>query len=100
MILKFLRCASLFVILIFLNGCFQTTALVGPGITLATTGNIVQAGVQYGANKAIKEETGTDALTYIKNSVEEKNNKKKFEKEFIQLVENRIQNTRKKLSLN
>ena len=100
MILKFLKYFSLFIILIFLNGCFQTTALVGPGITLATTGNIVQAGVQYGTNKAIKEETGTDALTYIKNSVEKKNNKKKFEKEFIQLVENRIQNTRKKLSLN
>tara|TARA_A100001011_G_scaffold314038_1_gene332080 strand:+ start:2269 stop:2571 length:303 start_codon:yes stop_codon:yes gene_type:complete len=100
MILKFLRYSSLFVILIFLNGCFQTTALVGPGITLASTGNIVQAGVQYGANKAIKEETGTDALTYIKNSVEKKNKQKKFEEEFIQFVENRIQNTRKKLSLN
>ena len=100
MILKFLKYFSLFIILIFLNGCFQTTALVGPGITLATTGNIVQAGVQYGTNKAIKEETGTDALTYIKNSVEEKNNQKKFEEEFIQFVENRIQNTRKKLSLN
>ena len=100
MILKFLKYFSLFIILIFLNGCFQTTALVGPGIPLATTGNIVQAGVQYGTNKAIKEETGTDALTYIKNSVEEKNNQKKFEEEFIQFVENRIQNTRKKLSLN
>ena len=100
MILKFLKYSSLFLILIFLNGCFQTTALVGPGITLATTGNIVQAGVQYGANKAIKKETGTDALTYIKNSVEEKNNKKKFEKKFIQLVENRIKTTRQKLSIN
>ena len=100
MILKFLKYSSLFLILIFLNGCFQTTALVGPGITLATTGNIVQAGVRYGANKAIKKETGTDALTYIKNSVEEKNNKKKFEKEFIQLVENRIKTTRQKLSIN
>jgi len=100
MILKFLKYFSLFIILIFLNGCFQTTALVGPGITLATTGNIVQAGVQYGANKAIKEETGTDALTYIKNTVEDKNSKKKFEKEFTQLVENRIKTTRQKLSLN
>ena len=98
--LKFLKYLSLLLILIFLNGCFQTTALVGPGITLATTGNIVQAGFQYGANTAIKRETGTDALTYIKNSVEEKNNQKKFEKKFIQLVENRIKNTRQKLSLN
>ena len=100
MIAKFIKYSSLFVILIFLNGCFQTTAFVGPGITLATTGNIVHAGVQYGANKAIKKETGTDALTYIKNTVEDKNSKKKFEKEFTQLVENRIKTTRQKLSLN
>ena len=100
MIFRFAKKLLLIVTLIFLNGCFQTTALVGPGITLATTGNVIQAGVQYGANKAIKEETGTDALTYIKNSVEEKNKQKKFEEEFIQFVENRIQNTRKKLSLN
>ena len=100
MILKFFKYLSLLIISIFLTGCFQTSALVGPGITLATTGNIVQAGVQYGANTAIKKETGTDAFTYIKNNVEEKNNQKKFEKEFIQLVENRIKNTRQKLSLN
>tara|TARA_S200000501_G_C20573897_1_gene634191 strand:- start:323 stop:625 length:303 start_codon:yes stop_codon:yes gene_type:complete len=100
MIIKLLKYLSLFVVLIFSNGCFQTTALVGPGITLATTGNFVQAGVQYTANKAIKKETGTDALTYIKNSVEEKNNQKKFEKKFIQLVENRIKITRQKLSIN
>ena len=100
MIIKFLRYSSLFIMLIFLSGCFQTTALVGPGITLATTGNVVHAGVQYGANKAIKKETGTDALTFIKNSVEEKNSRKKFEKEFTQLVENRIKTTRQKLSIN
>ena len=100
MFLKLLKYFSLFIILVFLNGCLQTSALVGPGITLATTGNIVQAGVQYGANKAIKKETGTDALTFIKNSVEEKNSRKKFEKEFTQLVENRIKTTRQKLSFN
>ena len=100
MFLKLLKYFSLFIILVFLNGCLQTSALVGPGITLATTGNIVQAGVQYGANKAIKKETGTDALTYIKKSVEKKNNQKKFEKKFIQLVENRIKTTRQKLSIN
>tara|TARA_B100001250_G_C19641230_1_gene718361 strand:+ start:209 stop:502 length:294 start_codon:yes stop_codon:yes gene_type:complete len=96
----FVKYLSLFTIIVTLNGCFQTTALVGPGVTLATTGNIIHAGVQYGANTAIKKETGTDALTYIKNSVEEKKNQKKFQKKFKQLVEKRIKTTRKKLSLN
>jgi len=100
MIFRFVKNLLLIATLIFLNGCFQTTALVGPGITLATTGNVIQAGVQYGANKAIKKETGTDALNYIINKVEEKNNQNKFEKKFKQLVEKRIKTTRQKLLLN
>ena len=44
----------IFLSLFFLTGCFQTSALLGPGITVATTGNILQAGFQYGANTAFK----------------------------------------------
>ena len=44
--------------LLFLSGCFQTTALLGPGVTVATSGNVLQAGLQYGANTAVKNETG------------------------------------------
>ena len=64
--------------LVFLSGCFQTTALLGPGVTVATSGNVLQAGLQYGANTAVKNETGEYPLEYIKNSVEEKNNQKNF----------------------
>ena len=48
-----------------MSGCIQSTALLGPGFTLATTGNVMQAGLQYGANTAIKNETGKDALTPV-----------------------------------
>jgi hypothetical protein len=40
----------------------QTTALLGPGITVATTGNVLQAGFQYGANTVIEKETGKNTL--------------------------------------
>jgi hypothetical protein len=43
--------------------------LLGPGVTIATTGNIMQAGLQYGANTAIKKETGKDAITHLKDAV-------------------------------
>ena len=86
--------------LLFLSGCFQTTALLGPGVTVATSGNVLQAGLQYGANTAVKNETGEYPLEYIKNSVEEKNNQKKFYVEFKNFIENRIQASRRKLSLN
>ena len=86
--------------LVFLSGCFQTTALLGPGVTVATSGNVLQAGLQYGANTAVKNETGEYPLEYIKNSVEEKNNQKKFYVDFKNFIENRIQASRRKLSLN
>ena len=86
--------------LIFLSGCFQTTSLLGPGVTVATTGNVLQAGFQYGANTALKKETGKDVLTHIKDTVDENNNKKKFHVQLKQLLENRIEITRKKLLSN
>ena len=86
--------------LIFLSGCFQTTSLLGPGVTVATTGNVIQAGFQYGANTAIKNETGKDVLTHIKDKVDEQNKEKKFYVQLKQLIENRIETTRQKLLSN
>ena len=82
---------------IFLSGCIQTTSFLGPGITIATTGNIFQAGFQYGANSAIKNETGKDVLSHIKDTVDEQNKKKKFHVKLKKMLENRIIATRQKL---
>ena len=85
---------------IFLSGCFQTTSLIGPGVTVATTGNVFQAGLQYGANTALKNETGKDVITHIKDTVDERNKEKKFHVKLKQLIENRIETTRQKLLSN
>ena len=89
-----------FFVLIFLSGCIQTTSLLGPGVTIATTGNVIQAGFQYGANTAIKNETGKDVLTHIKDKVDEQNKEKRFHVELKRLIENRIETTRQKLLSN
>ena len=86
--------------LILLSGCFQTTSLLGPGVTVATTGNVFQAGLQYGANTALKNETGKDVITHIKDTVDERNKEKKFHVKLKQLLENRIETTRQKLLSN
>jgi 5-carboxymethyl-2-hydroxymuconate isomerase len=39
----------------------------------------MQAGFQYGANTAIKKETGKDVLTHLKDVVEDKQENKKLE---------------------
>ena len=86
--------------LLFLSGCIQTTSLLGPGITIASTGNVLQAGFRYGANEAVKNETGKDVLTHIKDTVDEKNKQKKLHVKLRQLLKNRIETTRQKLLSN
>ena len=54
-----------------LSGCVQSTAMVGPAITLASTGNISQAGVTFFTNKAVKEETGMDTVSFVSTKIEE-----------------------------
>ena len=82
-----------------LSRCGQSVALLGPALTVGTTGNIMQASIQYGTNQAIKKETGKDALTYISDAVGEDQRKKKFNKEFVNLLEENIKKTRKQLDL-
>ena len=95
--MKILNIFILILNLTVLTGCIQTTSLLGPGITVAATGNIFQAGFQYGANSAIKKETGKDVLSHIKDTVDEQNKKKIFHAKLKKILENRIIATRQKL---
>ena len=97
---KFLKICFVFFSFIFLSGCFQSTALLGPSVTVATTGNVLQAGLQYGANTAIKNETGKDTFEYIQDAVENQSKINKFKRKFSNLVEKKFELTREKLKLN
>ena len=98
--MKFQKIYFLAIIFIFLSGCIQSTALLGPGVTLATTGNVMQAGLQYGANTAIKNETGKDALIHLKDVVDEEQGNQKIEKKIKTFVKNTIDTISKKLTTN
>ena len=100
MLIKILKISFVFFSLIFLNGCLQSTALLGPSMTVATTGNVLQAGIQYGANTAIKNETGKDTLEHLQDAVESQSKSHKFKRKFSDLVEKRFSLTREKLKLN
>ena len=86
--------------LIFLNGCLQTTAMLGPGLTIATTGNVLQAGFQYGANSVIEKETGKNTFEHFQSTVDDRKKNKKFREKLTNLVEKKFELTRKKLKLN
>tara|TARA_B100001741_G_scaffold139287_1_gene114810 strand:- start:1458 stop:1775 length:318 start_codon:yes stop_codon:yes gene_type:complete len=77
-----------------LSGCAQSTAMLGPAITLASTGNLSQAGITFVTNKAVKEETGMDTVSYVSKKIEQKNSKTKLRREFHNLVKNNFQKTR------
>ena len=49
-------------------------------------------------NKTIKDSTGKNSLTFVKDKIEESNEKKNLNKELMQLVEKRIKLTRAKLN--
>ena len=78
----------------------QTTALLGPGFTVATTGNVLQAGLQFGANTAIKNETGKNTFEFLQHAVDSRSKEENFKKKFQDVVEKKFQSTRQKLNLN
>ena len=86
--------------LILLNGCIQTASLLGPSMTIAATGNVYQAGLQYGVNNAIKKETGKDALTHLKSTLDEEQDSQKLNKKIRNFTQNTIERLKKKLLIN
>ena len=86
----------------FFNGCVQSTALLGPAYTLASTGNIYQAGLSYGSNQAVTKITGKSPTENIKSFTDRKKSKIDEEQnydEFIALVKNKIEKTSKIINL-
>ena len=51
--------------LLFLNGCVEPTAFLGPAITVGTSGNIYQASLSYGTNQAIQRATGKSTAEHV-----------------------------------
>ena len=81
---------------IILSGCVQSTAMIGPALTLASTGNVTQAGMTFFTNKAVKKETGMDTVSFVSNKLEQNSSKNR---KFRKLVETNFEKTRKKLIL-
>tara|TARA_B100000579_G_scaffold348171_1_gene301427 strand:+ start:35 stop:352 length:318 start_codon:yes stop_codon:yes gene_type:complete len=84
---------------IILSGCAQSTAMIGPAISLASTGNVSQAGLTFFTNKAVERETGMDTVSYVSNKIEQQNTKTKLKREFKNLIETNFVKTREKLIL-
>jgi len=93
------------IIFSFLGGCTSPTAMLGPVYTLTSSGNVLQAGLNYGSNQMITKYTGKtpiENLKEIKNIEIKQNNiqKETLESEdFYILVKNKIKKTSSILNL-
>ena len=89
-------------VMCFLTGCLQNTAFLGPVITVASTGNVYQAGMSYGSSQTIKKMTGKTPTENIKSFLDSKNSTVKEEEsydEFFVLVKSQIDKKSKILNL-
>ena len=94
------RLFKIFIILVsflFLTGFTPFVSILGPGVTVLTSGNIYKATAQFIIDQSIKKKTGKNSLTLVKEELDKRENKNEFNEELRNLVERRIKMTRKKL---
>ena len=102
MVNKLLRIFVIIISFFFITGFVPILSLIGPGVTALTSGSMYKASAQFIINQGIEKETGKNSLTiikdtFVKEEINEKSQKKSFNEDLMQLVENRIKITRKKL---
>ena len=94
---RLLKIFTILVSFIFLTGFTPFISILGPGVTVITSGNIYKATAQFIIDQSIKKKTGKSSLTLVKEELDKKKNKNQFNEELRNLVEKRIKMTRKKL---
>ena len=101
--LKLLKIFTFILYFIFLTGFVPIFSLVGPSLTVLTSGSVYKAGAQLLISQKIEKETGKSSLTIIKETlvkekIDEKIQKNSFNDDLRQLIEKRIKVTREKLN--
>ena len=99
---RLFRILTVVLFFFFLTGFVPILSLVGPSVTVLTSGNIYKASAQFIVNQRIEKETGKNSLTLIKDTlikeeIDNKNKKNSFDEDLRKLVETRIKITRQKL---
>ena len=64
--------------LLLLNGCVQNSAFLGPALTMASTGSVLQAGLSHGTNEVIKKITGKTTIENVKEALASSENENKI----------------------
>ena len=109
MILKFFKLFLFLTSFLFLTGFVPISPIIGPAITVVSSGYLVKATAQLVFDNELKKKTGKSSLGYIKDEVSKNNYKNDINKDLINIVEKRVkkvhqelvkQNKKKKLNRN
>ena len=68
---------------LFLGGCIEPTAFMGPVIAVGANGNIYQASLSYGTNQVIKKTTGQTTIEHISKFLD---SKKEHQGDFVSIA--------------
>ena len=95
--LKFFKLSFFLTSFLFLTGFVPLPAVLGPAVTAATSGNFAKATAQLVFNNEVKKKTGKSCLGYIKEEVSKNNEQNRINKDFKDLIENRVKIVLQKL---
>ena len=97
MILKFFKICLYLTSFLFLTGFVQIHAVMGPAITIATSGNLAKATAQLVFDYEFKKKTGKSSLKYISEEVSNNYKENQINEDFKNLIEKRVKITHQKL---
>ena len=97
MILRFFRLCLFLTTFLFLTGFVFLPAMLGPAITVATSGNLVKASAQLIIDNEFKKKTGKSSLGYITEEVSKNNQENLINKDLKDLIAKRVKIVHQKL---
>ena len=98
MILKLFKLCLFLTTFLFLTGFVHLPAVLGPAITVATSGNLFKASAQLVIDNEIKKKTGKSSLSYITEEVSKNNKENRINKDLRDLIEKRVKIVHQKLN--
>ena len=85
-VLKFFNLCLYLTSFLFLTGFVQLPAVMGPAITIATSGNLAKATAQFIFDYEFKKKTGKSSLNYITEEVSKNNQQMRINKDFKNFI--------------
>ena len=97
MIIRIFKLSFFLSSFLLLTGFVPLPAVLGPALTVATSGNLVKATAQLAIDNEFRKKTGKSSLNYITEEVSKNNEENRINKDFKDLIEKRVKLVHQKL---